>query len=45
MNEDLPILPLYFNFDVVAHVAALVGPTSEAPDSDYYSNIYDWHWR
>ena len=44
-NDDLPALPMYFNFDVVAHVAALEGPQPVAPDSTYYANVHEWHWR
>ncbi len=44
-NDDLPSLPMYFNFDVVAHVSALVGPTPVAPDSTYYANVHEWRWR
>jgi peptide/nickel transport system substrate-binding protein len=44
-NDDLPSLPMYFNFDVVAHVSALVGPSPVAPDSTYYAKIHEWRWR
>jgi hypothetical protein len=36
---------MYFNFDVVAHVSALVGPSPVAPDSTYYAKIHEWRWR
>jgi peptide/nickel transport system substrate-binding protein len=45
VNDDLPALPMYFNFDVVAHVAALEGPQPAAPDTTYYTNVYEWRWR
>jgi len=45
VSEELPSLPLYFNYEVVAHVAALQGPQIPAPESARYGNIYEWHWR
>jgi peptide/nickel transport system substrate-binding protein len=45
VSEELPSLPLYFNYEVVAHVAALQGPQIPAPESARYGNIHEWQWR
>jgi len=45
MNEELPLLPIYFNFDVVAHVGALRGPAGKPPFSTPYANIHEWEWK
>jgi peptide/nickel transport system substrate-binding protein len=45
VSEELPSFPLYFNFEVVAHVAALQGPLLAAPEAARYGNIHQWHWR
>ncbi|HZT06071.1 MAG TPA: ABC transporter substrate-binding protein [Chloroflexota bacterium] len=38
MTDELPVIPLYYDFGVVAHVAALVGPR-QGGDS---WNIHEW---
>jgi hypothetical protein len=45
LGEDLPSLPLYYNYQVVAHTAALIGPQPMTPDSTRYANIHEWTWR
>jgi ABC-type transport system substrate-binding protein len=45
LSEELPSLPLYYNYQVVAHTAALVGPQPMTPDSTRCANIHEWHWR
>lgn len=45
LSEDVGSLPLYYNFQVVAHVAALKGPSTNHPDSTRYGNIHEWTWR
>jgi peptide/nickel transport system substrate-binding protein len=45
LNEFLPVLPLYFNFEVAAHSAALRGPEVSAPSSTTFGNIHLWEWR
>ena len=45
MNDELPGLPLLFNFWVIAHTADLAGPKARVPEtSPLYGNIYEWHW-
>jgi ABC-type transport system substrate-binding protein len=44
MNEEMPSLPLYYQFQVVAHTAALRGPEAFTPDSTRYANIHEWSW-
>jgi len=45
MNENLPGLPLYFNFWVIGHRAELEGPQARAPETvPLYSNLYAWRW-
>lgn len=45
VSQELPNLPLYLNFEVVAHVANLEGPRVRAPRTVKYENIHEWHWR
>jgi peptide/nickel transport system substrate-binding protein len=45
MSEELPSLPLYYQFQVVAHTSALRGPEAFTPDSTRYANIHEWAWR
>jgi peptide/nickel transport system substrate-binding protein len=45
LNESLPVMPMYFNFEVVAHAAGLVGPEVAAPASTAHSKAYQWEWR
>jgi peptide/nickel transport system substrate-binding protein len=45
VSEELPAFPLYFNFEVVAHVASLQGPPLAAPEGARYGNIHEWQWR
>lgn len=45
LSEVLPSLPLYYNFQVVTHTAALRGPQPITPDSTRYGNIHEWEWK
>src|SRR5439155_26997479 len=45
LSDELPALPLYYNFLVVAHVGDLRGPAAAAPRSTRYHNIHQWEWR
>jgi peptide/nickel transport system substrate-binding protein len=45
LNEELPSPPLYYNFQVVAHIGALKGPLPITPDSTRYGNVHQWEWR
>jgi ABC-type transport system substrate-binding protein len=45
LSEELPSLPLYYNFQVVAHAAALQGPEPITPDSTRYGNVHEWTWK
>jgi peptide/nickel transport system substrate-binding protein len=45
VSEELPGLPLYFELAVTAHVGALQGPLTIAPDSTAYHNLHEWSWR
>jgi hypothetical protein len=38
-------ISLYFNPIVVAHVAALHGPRTYAPEAFSTWNIHEWEWR
>jgi peptide/nickel transport system substrate-binding protein len=44
LSEELPSLPLYYNYQVLAHTAALAGPQAITPDSTRYSNVHEWAW-
>jgi ABC-type transport system substrate-binding protein len=45
MGDELPSIPLYYQFQVVAHTAALSGPEPFTPDSTRYANVHQWTWR
>jgi len=45
LNEEMPSLPLYFNFRIIAHTAALQGPEHFTPEATHYGNIHTWSWR
>jgi peptide/nickel transport system substrate-binding protein len=40
--EQLPSIMLFFNYSVVAHTAALRGPTRNAPSTLPHWNIHEW---
>jgi len=45
MNDNLPGLPLYFNFWVIGHRAELEGPRARLPETQpLYRNLHEWHW-
>jgi ABC-type transport system substrate-binding protein len=48
MNDNLPGLPLYYNYWVIAHLAELEGPLPRIPQyrsqARIYSNIHQWRW-
>jgi len=45
LSRELPTLPLYFNFLVVAHVRDLNGPEPFAPRTTYHHNVHQWEWK
>jgi peptide/nickel transport system substrate-binding protein len=45
LNDELPVMPMYFNFEVVAHAAGLTGPSVAAPTSTVHGSIHEWQWR
>lgn len=45
LSEELPSLPLYDNFQVVAHASRVRGPQPITPDSTRYGNIHEWEIR
>ena len=45
LNENLPVMPMYFNFEVVAHSAGLAGPEVAGPASTQHGKIFQWYWR
>ena len=46
LNDELPALPLYLNFQVIAHSANLQGPTSyfSMTSTTRYRNLHEWQW-
>lgn len=44
-SEALPVFNLYFNFNVSAHTAAVVGSDPQAVDTLVNWNIHDWELR
>jgi peptide/nickel transport system substrate-binding protein len=45
LSDEIALLPLYYNFQVVAHSVALKGPQPITPDSTRYGNIHEWEFR
>ena len=45
LNDDLPVMPMYFNYEVLAHAAGLVGPSVAAPSTTMHGKIHEWEWR
>jgi peptide/nickel transport system substrate-binding protein len=45
LSDELPALPLYYNFQVVAHTAALRGPQPVSPETTRYGNAHAWTWQ
>jgi peptide/nickel transport system substrate-binding protein len=41
MTDDVAALPLYYGYDIAAHVSALTGPE----DAENLWNVYQWAWR
>jgi peptide/nickel transport system substrate-binding protein len=48
MNDDLPLLPLYYNFTITAHASNLQGPQGTGPSTMSYAsvtgyrNLHEW---
>jgi peptide/nickel transport system substrate-binding protein len=42
IGEQLPVIPMYFSVDGVAHVAALRGPQMVAPEAAQTWNVHQW---
>lgn len=45
LTDELPGLTLFFNYQVLAHAAALSGPEPVAPMATAYDNVHLWEWR
>jgi peptide/nickel transport system substrate-binding protein len=43
-NEELPVIPLYYNLSFMAHVASLKGPAVAISDDVIHWNLHEWHW-
>jgi peptide/nickel transport system substrate-binding protein len=41
MSEEVPAVPLYYSYDIAAHVAGLTGPQ----DAVNFWNVHQWEWR
>lgn len=42
--EELPYIPLYWNFEVIAHSTALRGPQLGNVGTSHYWNVHLWEW-
>ncbi len=42
ISDDLPGLPLYYNYSVIAHSARLRGPVGSTAGTGYYPNLHEW---
>lgn len=45
LSEDVGVIPLYYNLDVAAHVAALHAPRPLSPDASIGWNLHEWELR
>ena len=45
VQDELPVFPLYYNYIVTPHVAALTGPRNYAPTGSGIWNVHQWEWR
>ena len=45
LNDEMPSLPLYYNFRIIAHTSALQGPEHFTPEATLYGNVHTWTWR
>jgi peptide/nickel transport system substrate-binding protein len=45
LSDELPGMPLYYNFQVVAHTSALRGPQAISPETTRYGNVHEWAWQ
>ena len=41
MTEEMPVIPLYYSYDIAAHTAGLTGPQ----DAVNLWNVHLWAWR
>jgi peptide/nickel transport system substrate-binding protein len=42
LSDDLPALPLYYNFQILAHSSALKGPQRISPETSVHWNAHLW---
>ncbi len=42
LSDDLPAVPLYYNFQVLAHSASLRGPQRISPETSVHWNAFQW---
>jgi len=45
LSEEVPAMPLYYNFQVVAYASALQGPQPISPETTRYGNVHEWTWQ
>jgi ABC-type transport system substrate-binding protein len=45
LSDEMPSLPLYYNFQILAHTGAITGPEAITPDSTRFGNIHTWAWK
>jgi peptide/nickel transport system substrate-binding protein len=47
VSEEVPAIPIYFNFAPTAHLSTLTGPQQGArvPDPLVSWNIHEWAWK
>jgi peptide/nickel transport system substrate-binding protein len=45
ISAEVPVMPLYFNLEVVAHAVSLRGPRHAEPDTTRYWDIHEWQWQ
>lgn len=45
VSDEVPAIPLFYNFMVAPHVAALQGPTQAVSARTAGWNVHEWQWR
>jgi peptide/nickel transport system substrate-binding protein len=44
VNDELPVIPLYYNLSFLAHVSSLQGPMVAISDDVASWNLHEWSW-
>lgn len=45
VSDEVPIIPLYYNLEFIARVAALHGPEVGVSIDGVTWNVHEWYWE